>query len=536
MQHLQVTLPQNLNDNADYPNAVFVVLDYNSQDDLESWLKSSMHSYIESGRLVVYKYPDAGQFQMAHAKNMVHRLGILEGADILVNLDADNFTRRGFAHYIAKKFAEVKLVKKDLFLWTKWNLPGMAEGTRIPKGCGGRIVVTKNTFLKSGGYDEKYSTWGPDDKDFNARLTRMGYPKAQIDRVYLDAVLHNDKVRFREYKHAQEEMDAYQFESVHANDNTVVNFGRIGLGIVYRNFSKWPTTLDVLPTRIFGIGMHKTATSSLNDALNILGLDSAHWEDAHWAKAIWQEMMTNGRSDRLEGHYSLTDLPITLLYKELDKAYPNSKFILTVRDDQDWLQSVRNHWSYDRNKFRHQWGTDPFTHRVHKLLYGQKSFDADIFLSRYRRHNAEVKEYFKHRPQDLLILDMTLESKWDYLCDFLDCAVPDVEYPWNRSTTAPRNPPPVPEFRRSVPDVEYPWNSTTAPRNPPPITIKPVPELRRSGISTFAVSGYALLIGVLLIFQTSNYLFGLLGVLITFLVHFSVSKILSKKGQKCLDL
>ena len=40
---------------------------------------------------------------MAHAKNMAHRLGIIEGADILCNLDADNFTGPGFASYIAEQ-------------------------------------------------------------------------------------------------------------------------------------------------------------------------------------------------------------------------------------------------------------------------------------------------------------------------------------------------------------------------------------------------------------------------------------------------
>jgi hypothetical protein len=65
---------------------------------------------------------------------------------------------------------------------------------------------------------------------------------------------------------------------------------------VYRNFDPTPIHLNPLPTRIFGIGFHKTATNSLNAALKILGYDSAHWESGAWAKAIWKEMTGSGRS------------------------------------------------------------------------------------------------------------------------------------------------------------------------------------------------------------------------------------------------
>lgn len=47
----------------------------------------------------------------------------------------------------------------------------------------------------------------------------------------------------------------------------------------------------------------------------------------------------------LERHYALCDPPIPILYEKLDQAYPGSKFILTVRNEDKWLTSVRNHWS-----------------------------------------------------------------------------------------------------------------------------------------------------------------------------------------------
>ena len=117
-------------------------------------------------------------------------------------------------------------------------------------------------------------------------------------------------------------------------------------------------------------------------------------------------MTVDGRSHTLERHYATSDFPIAILYKELDRAYPGSKFILTVRNADRWLASVRNHWSWEHNKYRQSWNTDCFTHRLHTEVYGRRTFDADIFVDRYCRHNADVCNYFAGRPDDFLVLNM----------------------------------------------------------------------------------------------------------------------------------
>ena len=170
-QHLKMTLPQNLIDNEDYPNAVFIVLDYGSQDDLLAWLKRDFTKAIEQGRIVVYSMNNGGPFQMAHAKNVAHRCGILEHADILVNLDADQYAGKGAATYLAHAFA----TNPRGFLWAR-----MIKG-KLVRGVNGRIAVTTDAFLKVGGYDERFSTWSRDDKDFCARLKRLGYVAYEFD-------------------------------------------------------------------------------------------------------------------------------------------------------------------------------------------------------------------------------------------------------------------------------------------------------------------------------------------------------------------
>ena len=106
LMHLRETLPKNIADNADYDNCVFVVLAYGDGDVCE-YVRTFHGDAIASGRLVVYTYRNGdAPFHVAHAKNIAARCGIRERADILVTLDADNFTGRGFAHFVADNFRE----------------------------------------------------------------------------------------------------------------------------------------------------------------------------------------------------------------------------------------------------------------------------------------------------------------------------------------------------------------------------------------------------------------------------------------------
>jgi Sulfotransferase domain/N-terminal domain of galactosyltransferase len=416
--HLRRTLPQNLADN---PKSKFIVLDYNSEDDLLDWLKEGMSQPIESGRLVVYSYRDHPRFRMAHSKNLAHRLGILEGADILLNLDADNFAGPRFEDFATKSFAS----NPHSFLWSH-----MIKG-ELTRGISGRIAVSASTFHKVGGYDEvKFAQWGPDDRDLNLRVQMAGYEAVEIPRMFLNSIPHNAKMRFKEWPELQSKEPHYFHMEKADIETTVVNGGKIGLGRVFRNFDESDVVeIKPLPTRIFGIGLHKTATTSLHHALGILGYDSWHWPNAHSAKAIWTQMSENGYSRTLERYHALCDLPIPLLYKELDTSYPGSKFILTVRDVDSWLEAVRRHYSYETNQFRGAWDTDPFTHRVHKLLYRTSKFHAGRMRNEFERHNAEVRAYFAARPDDLHVMDAGAGDPWGGLCKFLGVPRPTVPYP-----------------------------------------------------------------------------------------------------------
>ena len=428
VEHLKQTLPRNLEDNKDYPNAKFVVLGYGDNEFLD--FAKNFHS----DRVFFYHYPTTERFHISHAKNMAARCAIIEGADILVTVDADNFTGKGFARFIEQKFNACE--NQRILLCPNFPHVQTLRGTEDWPGRGfaGRMAVRAQDFVKAGGYDESYDTWRGEDMDFIARLTRMGFVMEHIDLEFLKAIPHSAYVRFKEYPHARELYENnQQLAIISAKTTTIVNYGKFGIGDVDQLHTSKSIRFLPMPTRVFGIGMHKTSTTSLHHAFEILGFDSFHWGKGE-ASLIWQEIAFGDRSKTLEQWYALSDLPIPLLYKKLDVSYPGSKFILTVRDEQKWLKSVERLWDARYNPTRWVWDVYPFSNRVHKALYGRIDFDAPTFPARYRQHNQEVKEYFKDRPDNLLVMDMEARAGWNELCEFLHVPIPSVDYPSSYQT------------------------------------------------------------------------------------------------------
>jgi hypothetical protein len=423
---LKETLPRNLADNSGYSNCRFVVLSYGDRE-TRDYLLSVNSASIESGYLTVY-FHSADGFHMAHAKNMAARCGVLEGADILVTQDADNFTGPGFARFIADN-------PRGAYICPDFaHIQSLPFGPERPgRGYYGRLAIRSQDFMKLGGYDEQFDTWRGEDTDILARLERAGYERKFFRNRFLNVIQHDAAVRFKEYPHAQEWEEKNKtnemLRSIQARTETVVNGGHFGLGRVYRNFSSSPIDITAAPTRIFGIGMQRTGTTSLGEAFEILGFDSWHFNNGNDARLIWEETNHAGKSRTLERWYALCDNPMPLLYRQLDRSYPGAKFILTIRGEAAWLDSVRRLWSPDDNPHRWTWDVYPISNRLHAALYGREDFDATIFAERYRRHNAEVREYFKGRSGDLLVMDMDAAAGWPELCGFLGLPIPAVPYP-----------------------------------------------------------------------------------------------------------
>lgn len=174
-------------------------------------------------------------------------------------------------------------------------------------------------------------------------------------------------------------------------------------------------------SKIFGIGLSKTGTTSLAHALEILGYKTKDYPGITRYRA---GDLASIDLSVVDAHDALTDTPIPSFYRELDRQYPNSKFILTVREKDGWLKSCKKQFNEKlaarQNEAHNQLFMD---------LYGCVVFDEEKFSRGYDRFVSGVLEYFKDRPQDLLVLDITSGEGWEKLCPFLGRPIPDIPFP-----------------------------------------------------------------------------------------------------------
>src|SRR6266850_919968 len=188
LHHVRETLPQNIADNRDYPNLEFVLLDYNSEDGLGDWVRQELGDEIASGRLSYYLAPQPTHFHATHSRNMSIRLA---SGDIVCVVDADNYTGRGFASYLADH------VEPDNFL-IGCRIEGDDFVAIDDQGCVGRYALYKTTFFDVGGMDEAHVGWGYDDVDMYRRLRAKGYRCQSIEPRYVRCIAHDDDERRKE--------------------------------------------------------------------------------------------------------------------------------------------------------------------------------------------------------------------------------------------------------------------------------------------------------------------------------------------------
>jgi hypothetical protein len=172
--------------------------------------------------------------------------------------------------------------------------------------------------------------------------------------------------------------------------------------------------------KIFGIGLHRTGTSSLGLALQQLGYRTHANADAR-SRTEARRMAWNVCSK----YDALQDVPWPVLYRWLDDEYPNSKFILTVRPEEDWIDSVCRTFG-GKDIEAHAWIYDGVADPLE---------DPEHYLKTYRQHNQEVLDYFgERRGDDLLVMDVTKGDRWEKLCPFLGDPVPWLPFPRGKIT------------------------------------------------------------------------------------------------------
>ncbi len=196
--------------------------------------------------------------------------------------------------------------------------------------------------------------------------------------------------------------------------------------------------------KVFCIGANKTGTTSLEQALRDLGFKLGNQARAELLIHEYAQRDFHSIIDYCSVAQAYQDIPFSLPYTyiALDNAFPGSKFILSIRDNEDqWYQSlIRFHakrYGIEGKPTREHLLSDPYRYRgflweANRIIYGTPESDPyheDTLKEHYRRHNQDVIDYFKFRD-NLLVLNLAERGSYPKLCNFLEREPVYEDFPW----------------------------------------------------------------------------------------------------------
>ena len=200
--------------------------------------------------------------------------------------------------------------------------------------------------------------------------------------------------------------------------------------------------------KVIGAGLGRTGTASLKEALAILyGAPCYHMKDVipdSSRVSFWTEAALGPKSDEeFREHFrhfaATVDFPACIHWERLLQAYPEAKVLLSVRDPDSWVRSVKDtilkmYSSYSGSP----WGIWLLQTLVPSWRVVWRMFQVgcwspllkeDLSDSNLRRAFVDWVEDVKRRcPKDKLLVYSVSEG-WGPLCDFLGLPVPETPFP-----------------------------------------------------------------------------------------------------------
>lgn len=187
--------------------------------------------------------------------------------------------------------------------------------------------------------------------------------------------------------------------------------------------------------KIFGLGLSRTGTTSLTQALLMLDVRSLHWpHDELSQQELLPYLEDRSRPFRFsaaEFYQGLTDTPVTAVWRELARLYPDARFILTLREREAWLRSCERAWATAVAR-QYAGPLGPYCRAINTAVYGTPDFSREVFAEVYERHRTEVLEALPD------VLELQVGEGWERLCGFLGKSVPTRPYPHLNPSEAPR--------------------------------------------------------------------------------------------------
>jgi hypothetical protein len=203
--------------------------------------------------------------------------------------------------------------------------------------------------------------------------------------------------------------------------------------------------------KILGVGLSKTGTTSVADAVRVLGFSCINYDQQRLTPLLLGRVRSP--DFRLYDDVdAVFDIPAAYFYRELLAAYPECRAILTVRNLESWWRSIEVHFNQQRPvvapglrdyvravvrgsaRLRAQQADIAFRTNLRNCVYGSTDAREHMFKKRYLEHNERVVREVD--PARLLVIDITAGHGWPELCGFLGVPVPDVPFPRSNVTAA----------------------------------------------------------------------------------------------------
>lgn len=197
--------------------------------------------------------------------------------------------------------------------------------------------------------------------------------------------------------------------------------------------------------KVFGIGQQKTGTTSLAKVFQHYGLLVPKQTEQ---ETLLTDRVLSGDYSKLrpfvERYDAFQDAPFSngLCFVACDVLFPDARFILTVRDEDDWFRSLYNFHKKvfgfnDQRELNEEFFKGKNLYLYEDYVYsGMRRnimvvrndqtvpdwdllYDRDHYVQRYRARNEEIILYFQDRPEKLLVVDLTKEQDTAKIGNFL---------------------------------------------------------------------------------------------------------------------
>lgn len=193
-----------------------------------------------------------------------------------------------------------------------------------------------------------------------------------------------------------------------------------------------PPAAPPFDRKVIGVGYNKTGTTTLGTCLKMLGSER-HTSINRDALLLHYVGETAAVLRLMDYYTSFEDWPWPLIFREVYDRFPDAKFILTTRvDENTWFESLASHAERGAhlgkpNIRRYVYGyDDPTEDRAHHIIA-------------YGAHNEAVRRFFADKPGSLLEVCWERGDGWKELCNFLGVPVLDVPFPHMNRNPLPSN-------------------------------------------------------------------------------------------------